>query len=426
MAKATDAKKRISERRKTREKRKGRYKVYKIVFALIGIYFISLLIRGMGSDITTYIARMGAIEEAKTTEGYIFRDQTVLNAPSDGIFYSEVPECTRVKEGETVAYIYQGEVTPADIEEIRDLRTQIKSIEDGADKKVYVSTEIWAEQKISKIVRQLSEQRSQPDLQKVASLKDELDLMIDKKRAIMGERPSDEEVLNNLKNRLAELEGGIEGGKTALVAPFGGVYSSKLDGFEDKLGLDAVDKLTPSILNEYDKSEASGTDVVQKDMPVCKLVNNYNWCYATNIDEKDAEQFKVGQNVEMSFYDMTDISIVGLIKYISAPEAGKVTVVVSTNRYVESIYSTSRASAEILTESYKGIKLPTECLRVLNDKIGVYVVRLDTARFVPVNVIYKNDDFCIVSAVESGEYRLKIYDEVIVKGKNIEEGKVVR
>ena len=103
-------------------------------------------------------------------------------------------------------------------------------------------------------------------------------------------------------------------------------------------------------------------------------------------------------------------------------------VTVYTNRFVEGIYSTSRASAEIVTTSAEGIKLPAKSLHVQDGQTGVFVLRLDVARFVPVNVRYKNGEWAIVSAVvdTGAEYKLQIYDEVIVEAKNLEDGKVVR
>ena len=56
------------------------------------------------------------------------------------------------------------------------------------------------------------------------------------------------------------------------------------------------------------------------------------------------------------------------------------------------------------------------------------MLRLDVARFVPVNVHYKNGDWAIISSADGviSEYKLQIYDEVIVESKNLEDGKVVR
>ena len=67
-------------------------------------------------------------------------------------------------------------------------------------------------------------------------------------------------------------------------------------------------------------------------------------------------------------------------------------------------------------------------MHVQNDQTGVFVLRLDVARFVPVDVKYKNGEWAIVSPVTNTgtEYKLQIYDEVIVEAKNLEDGKVVR
>ena len=428
MAQTTENTDRISERRKKREKKQKRSWIFKIVFILIGIYFISLLIPGLHKPLTTYTAQTGPIEEFITADGYIFRDQSVLNAPQDGIFRSEVQEGDRVNEGEVVAYIYQSDVDPAVVSEIRDLEEQIAALEEDNGREIYANTVVSVEQRIADVVKELKTQRSAQNLQAVGDLKTELNQLIDKKRAITGERPADEELLTTLKDRLAGLEAGIDSERVPVVAPVGGIYTSRIDGFEDALQLRAAESLTPGTLEALDQQVPADVAAVQKDQPVCKIVNNYTWCFAANFDEAETQNLTVGQSVRLRFYDMTDSTIYGVIQSISMPERGKVTVVISTNRYVESIYSTSRAAAEVLTASFEGIKIPAQSLRVQNEQTGVYVVRLDAAHFVPVNLLYKNDEWAIVSAVldTNAAYTLQIYDEVIVEGRDIEEGKVVR
>ena len=146
------------------------------------------------------------------------------------------------------------------------------------------------------------------------------------------------------------------------------------------------------------------------------------------MSEKDADTLQKGQTVKMEFFDLTNNAISGTVSRISDAENGRKTVVISTNRYVRGIYSANRVNADLVTVSSEGIKLPVECLRVVDGVTGVYVVRLDAAKFMPVNVKYKNDEWAIVSAVDStdGEGRLRIYDEVIVNYKTLEDGKIIR
>ena len=138
------------------------------------------------------------------------------------------------------------------------------------------------------------------------------------------------------------------------------------------------------------------------------------------------EDLSVGSQVDLAFYDLTSSSIVGNIKRISDKENNKCAVVVKTNRYVDGIYSISEIKSELITVSVEGIKLPVDAIRVKDGVTGVYVIRLDVARFVPVNVKYRNEDFSIVSAKETDGFKLKLYDEVIVECRNLEDGKIVR
>ena len=161
---------------------------------------------------------------------------------------------------------------------------------------------------------------------------------------------------------------------------------------------------------------------------MCKIVNNYKWAYVTLVDEKKVADLREGASVNLLFYDLANDSVKGTVVHISDADNGKKAVVINTNRFVDGVYSSSRANAEMILVWVDGIRLPVSCLHVQEGVTGVYVVRLDTAKFVPVNVKYKNEQWTVVSAAEtdgSGSM-LQEYDEVIVEGKNISDGKVVR
>ena len=46
-------------------------------------------------------------------------------------------------------------------------------------------------------------------------------------------------------------------------------------------------------------------------------------------------------------------------------------------------------------------------------------------KFVEVNVLHKDDSYMICEKQTSDESVLRLYDEVIVKGKNLYDGKIV-
>ena len=63
---------------------------------------------------------------------------------------------------------------------------------------------------------------------------------------------------------------------------------------------------------------------------------------------------------------------------------------------------------------------------MIGNEKGVYVVRSDMARFVPVNIKYNSKDWAIAAETIEGDETLKLYDELIVNGKDLYDGKDVR
>ena len=56
---------------------------------------------------------------------------------------------------------------------------------------------------------------------------------------------------------------------------------------------------------------------------------------------------------------------------------------------------------------------------------GVYVVNGMQINFVPVEMLYSNDEFIICKKqIETGD-TVKLYDQVVVKGKKLYDGKII-
>ena len=87
--------------------------------------------------------------------------------------------------------------------------------------------------------------------------------------------------------------------------------------------------------------------------------------------------------------------------------------------------SIRRGSMTIINNTYSGLKIPTKALRFQNDKTGVFVRSGITLKFVGVNVVYRTDEYIICEQQVSNESVLRLYDDVVVKGKKLYDGKIV-
>lgn len=412
-----------------RRKKRKSFKIIAVIVALVlAVYLLAALFVALSKNLSTTVALNGYIQESISTSGYIFRDQTVINAPGGGYIDFVSNEGDRVKKGQIIAYLYpsQPDVNMSDkIKKLTERLSVLKGLE--GELAVYTDGSVTSEKRIADKVRGISDKRTKFDLSDISKIKTEINTLISTRNSAEyteGISAKEEEILRieqELQNLKSQL--GVNG---ALLAPTDGVFSTRIDGLETMLSLDKAMQSTPSYLENLNINSQSTSQMVEFSQPVCKIVDNYNWYYATVLDADKVEDLSVGSQVDLAFYDLTSSSIVGNIKRISDKENNKCAVVVKTNRYVDGIYSISEIKSELITVSVEGIKLPVDAIRVKDGVTGVYVIRLDVARFVPVNVKYRNEDFSIVSAKETDGFKLKLYDEVIVECRNLEDGKIVR
>lgn len=416
-------------KRRTKDKKKSHNWAIKIVCIIAILYFGIAIIWSMHDNYTTTIALKGKVQEQIVAEGYVFREQYVINAPADGFFECTVADGERVQKNQNIGRIYSGEYDTESSQKVLELSERIERLESEIENSTYAGSSIMMEQRIAIAARDLSDLRGEHNISNLAKERENLNILIERKRSMNQSVNDDKDsILYSLKRQLSEIESGFEGTKTDIVTEKSGVYCSRIDGLEEKIGFEKVEGISVSYLEELDKFPLQHSSVVVQNEPLCKIVSNYGWYFAANIKKEDAETIQPGQSIRVRFSDLSDSIIYGTVRGISQEENGKVAITIYTDKYVEGIYGTSKVTAEIILVSSEGIKVPVESLHVKDGQTGVYVLRLDVARFVPVNVHYKNGDWAIISSAENviSEYKLQIYDEVVVESKNLEDGKVVR
>ena len=79
----------------------------------------------------------------------------------------------------------------------------------------------------------------------------------------------------------------------------------------------------------------------------------------------------------------------------------------------------------VVKAEYSGLKVPRKALRVVDGVKGVYVLSGMQIEFVPIEIIYSTDTYIICEKQSENGNVLMLYDEVVVKGKNLYDGKIV-
>ena len=98
-------------------------------------------------------------------------------------------------------------------------------------------------------------------------------------------------------------------------------------------------------------------------------------------------------------------------------------VVLSADTNLSDIVSMRQMTAEIVYESSTGICVPKEALHIDDDGTYVYIVLGTQASKISVEIIGEMDNYYIL---ESSTGELREGTDVIIKGKGLYDGKIVR
>jgi hypothetical protein len=82
------------------------------------------------------------------------------------------------------------------------------------------------------------------------------------------------------------------------------------------------------------------------------------------------------------------------------------------------------ASMLVVDNEYSGLRISKKSLRMPDSVSGVYVVEGMQIKFKKVKIVYTADDFVLCEKSDDDD-ALRLYDQVVVKGKNLYDGKII-
>ncbi len=388
-----------------------------ILFVGVILYVGVYLIRSVSSPYQTQIVYQFQVEEISTTKGYLARTETALPAAS-GLVEVSPREGERVSKNQTIATLYTNEEAFNQQQTIKDLQDQLEQLEEvSLSAEESLDKAKLDEEIASEIVhlRQIVANQSFTQLDTVSSTFKSLIL----KRDYTADQADQlSALISNLSSQIKTLQASASQQTQIISASSSGIYSSLVDGYETVLTEEQIFALTPSEFHALTPNNPDQTSVG-------KLITENTWYFVTVLPEEETQDWEVNQTSTVRFARDLPEDISMTIVSISEPENGEVVVVFSCDRYLSQITLLRQASADIITSSYSGLRIPKESLRVLEDgTVGVYCIAGLQATFREVEIVYEGDSFYLVSTSTDGN-GLKSGDEVFIEGEELYSGKVV-
>lgn len=370
--------------------------------------------------ITTESAEYYEAVDGLNVTGVIIRQENIILSDTQGVLHYVTNDGSRVAKGGTVASVYDSADASITVNRISELETQIKDIEElqGYNDLQAADLEL-VNQKINNAFSRLITGNSAGNFSGSAAASTELLSAINRRQMITGENTDFSQKLSVLNSELGSLKATLPAAKGTIRSEHSGYFVSAVDGFEELLSGSELDRITPEFLNNMKASEVPQN-------AIGKVVSDYEWYIAAKVTLNESVRYKEGDSLVIKTAIRSNPELPVKVKKINISSSSDSAVVIFSCQQMSSELASMRSGAmTVVSEIYEGLKVSKRALRVVDGQTGVYVISGMTLNFVPVTVVYNTDDYIICEQQQSNDEVLRLYDEVVVKGKKLYDGKII-
>lgn len=361
------------------------------------------------------------IEETIDFKGFALRDEKIIDTSASGTVIPLAHDGKRVANGDDIAVVCQNDDQAAAYTKLESLKHELERYKNINDPDG--TQELSADKLNTKISDAYDDIMDAVTTGAYDKLPDALTAYADKcaTKQILTEGSIDLSAkLTSLENEIAALTA-QNINYSSVKAPKSGYYINTIDGYESALSYkDAL-----SLTSQQIESALNAEPAAVSGNSLGKIVESYKWYIVGETESQNSSYFKNGAKITVNF-PKEGVNHVTMLVEKADTQGDKMTVVLSCSLMDETFANMRTEDMQIVTKSHMGYRVPSNVIRFDEDNnTGIYVLRGKIITFIPVEIIYTEDDFAIISSSSSNGKSVRLYDEVIIKGKDLEDGKVI-
>ena len=388
-----------------------------LTFTVYQVY----ILRGNNSRMKTQTALFQTVSRSVTTQGFVIREEQYIKNPHTGTVVPAVSNGSKVAIDDTVAQIYPTEAAARNAARVKELDEAISYYRSVAFANTGVSPndlELYKRNAAEALIG-LSNAAESNDLGSFSELTDDLRMAITKKQIACGNTV---DVSDKLAELTAERDALLPSvtASAAVVSDVSGYYVALADGYETLTDFSGIRDLTAA---DVDALNNSTPRAIPADT-VGKLVTKFSWYMVCNVRAKEIYGIEAGDSVSVNFIH----SSVGAINmYVAAinegEQEGVVTMILKSNKMSSSIATLRKETVRISVERYKGYVVDPRAVRTVEGATGVYVKLGNIVKFRKIDIAYSDEDMILATCPDGESGYLKQYDEIIIEGTDLYDGK---
>ncbi|MBQ5347358.1 MAG: hypothetical protein IIU39_04865 [Ruminococcus sp.] len=418
-----------------------------ILSVLIVSYIVYLIVSAnFVNAVQTEEAVSTTVSDEIHTKAFIVREESYVKRDSGGVLSYNIDDGDDVSGGQTIADIYRNENDAVSRKQIDAINKQIKNLQSLSQS--YYKNSVGLDtinSQISNNIFTISEDVNNGKLIDANSSCENLLFSICERQITTGTVRNFNSKINELRTRRNKIKNNCSPKIGTLSSPKAGYFITSCDGYEKSVNSNNLKEFGVKKFNKIKKKN------VPKNV-IGKIVTNPNWYVTCKVSPDDAVKLSNLMNndvtVSISMPNITSEKIPSYIYSINQKSRKTKGVLVLRCDYMNKYIANARSeNTDITTVSYTGLKVSKRAIhedyveKTVKDKKGkksvkrkkvqgVYVLHGSELLFKEISISYSAKDYVLCEpnpndGVLFSNETLQLYDQVVVKGDNLYDGKII-
>ena len=382
------------------------FMVYQVFFNRNYGISTELITRYTAYDSESVVAYFAHSQSIVTYGG--FKDGDVLNCHYDG---------QRVQLGGVVAEVFPS-VEAADAKRLHQrLGEQIAAITELSEKTEDVpNISILDKQIETEFLSILNAACSLRPIQS-ASADESLLLDLGRRASVVGAVVDYQPRINELKAEQAQIKAKISDNSATITAPQSGFFVQSADGFEEVFTEAALKG------KRYGQIAAMQPQPLPAGLVGTIISDSITYIYAPASFDHSAN-LKEGDELTIiiSALGNREISVV-VESIVRGDDRDDITLKLRSDILDRDIAMLRKTDIKVNYKAYSGLRVNSRAVRTVDSVKGVYVLKDTQMRFAPMEILFSYDGYFICKYDEETKTGLRLYDEVIIDGRDLYDRK---
>lgn len=387
-----------------------------MLLALAAVYIVLQLYAILGRTYQTETAISASMEDTVPLSGIAMFDAVPVSG--GGSLGYLVEDGERVTEDTVLAEIYTDPTQSTQREEL-DRLDRIIDLLTKSENSVGSDLALLTAQTRTALLNLLD----QLDTASYTGMSDAIDeflLAQNRLQISTGQSSGFTATLADLQTQRDAAAAALEGLQT-ITADRNGYFISTAAALPLDLSEDTLKSDTAAALSERLQQEipTTGSDLAGR------IVTGFSWRFYGVCDLDTAARFDGVTSVKIRVPGKQDEALDATVTEVAADEtAGLAKITLECRTINADVLRLGREDAEIVLNTYEGIRVSKRAMHIVDGERGVYVKYGSLQRFRRIVVLFEDENYLLLDP-EAEDNEVRLYDEIIVEGPNLQDGGLV-